>query len=347
MKSFFLIIATLMLSFSAFAGRTYISLSNTTLTNVDAVSNADGSVTYSLIDAGTTGTVRFNDFTDFTPYQSVVFAYSQTASNGVTYSLNNQYINNPRATYKPASTLTGSGSFDVVALSAAGKAMDNSYYALQITSGTVTISSIYCTSLPPTGAILLNTLDYNNNGTIAKTTVNTSANINGSAKPQIAGPNTTSANTYVDLTAYELIKFDIYYPTANEGTEISIRFQFVNSDGTGVTGDSDAYTIVKPTGSGTVSFSLKDAQLPSKKLTGIKAFAASGVAFTLSIDNIYVFVNDTPTSIQQPNVDEVPAFVNVYDISGQILKSNVPYEQALQGLAKGIYIVNKKKVAVY
>ncbi len=344
MRNLFLIIATLMLSFSAFAGRTYITLSNTNLTNVNAVTNADGSVTYSLIDAGASGSVRFNDISDFTPYQSVSFSYTQTVGNAVTYSLNNQYLSNARATYKPASTLTGSSFFDVVALSAAGKAMNDSYFAIQITSGTVTISNVYCSSLPPTDGILLSSLDYSSGG---KTSVKTSATISGTGKQQIAGPNTTSATTYVDLAAYEELQFDIYYPAANEGTEITIRFQFVNADGTGVTGDSDAYTLVKPTGSGTVSFSLKDAQLPSKKLTGIKAWAATGVAFALSIDNIYVFENGTPTSIQQPNVDEIPAFVNVYNISGQILKSNVPYEQALQGLAKGIYIVNKKKVAVY
>lgn len=46
------------------------------------------------------------------------------------------------------------------------------------------------------------------------------------------------------------------------------------------------------------------------------------------------------------NNDQMPAFVTVYNINGQVVKLNVARESALENLEKGIYIINKKKIAI-
>lgn len=43
---------------------------------------------------------------------------------------------------------------------------------------------------------------------------------------------------------------------------------------------------------------------------------------------------------------ELPEYVNVYSINGMLLKNNVRSSDALEGLPKGIYIVNDKKIAL-
>ncbi len=349
MKNLLLISTMMFVAFSAFAGKTFISVTNTTLTNVNATDNGDGSITFALIDANAVGTVRFDDINNFTPFQNVYFTYNQTTGSGVTYSLNNQYVNSPRTNFKPASTLSGSRAFDkdIPTLIAEGKDMGATvpcYYAIQLTAGTVTISNIYCTDF--VDGVLFSQLDYNNNGTIAKATVKSTAAINGGGKQQIVGPVTATATTYMDLSEYKGIQLDLTYPAENEGTELTVRFQFVNADATGVTGDTDTYTLVKPTGSGTIKFSLENAELPSKKLAGIKVWGTSGVVFSLGISDVYALKSSVPSSIKNISVDELPAFVNIYNINGKLIKNNIAKEQALEGLSKGIYIVNNKKMMV-
>ncbi len=42
--------------------------------------------------------------------------------------------------------------------------------------------------------------------------------------------------------------------------------------------------------------------------------------------------------------EEVPAFVNVHSITGQLIKQNVARESALDGLMNGVYLINNKKI---
>ena len=42
----------------------------------------------------------------------------------------------------------------------------------------------------------------------------------------------------------------------------------------------------------------------------------------------------------------LPEFVNVYNISGMQIKQNVARESALDGLKKGVYIINNQKVII-
>ena len=67
----------------------------------------------------------------------------------------------------------------------------------------------------------------------------------------------------------------------------------------------------------------------------------------LSVSRIELSESGEPTSVRNVTVnDEMPEFVNVYTIQGQLVRQNVASSQALVNLPKGVYIVHNKKVAV-
>ncbi len=53
-----------------------------------------------------------------------------------------------------------------------------------------------------------------------------------------------------------------------------------------------------------------------------------------------------PTGIAEAKVRAAEGPVNVYTVSGQLVRSNVNRGQATQGLTPGLYIVNGTKVIV-
>lgn len=55
--------------------------------------------------------------------------------------------------------------------------------------------------------------------------------------------------------------------------------------------------------------------------------------------------NGTASLIENTFASETPAFVNVYNLQGMLIRQNVATESALDGLAAGIYIVNGKKIS--
>lgn len=67
----------------------------------------------------------------------------------------------------------------------------------------------------------------------------------------------------------------------------------------------------------------------------------------LSVSRVELSESGEPTSVRNVTVnDEMPEFVNVYTIQGQLVRQNVASSQALVNLPKGVYIVHNKKVAV-
>lgn len=53
-----------------------------------------------------------------------------------------------------------------------------------------------------------------------------------------------------------------------------------------------------------------------------------------------------PVAICNANVESAQALVNVYTLDGVLVRKNVKQSEALNGLLKGIYVVNGKKVVV-
>lgn len=63
--------------------------------------------------------------------------------------------------------------------------------------------------------------------------------------------------------------------------------------------------------------------------------------------NLVLTDTDPSTGIEDILAGEENAIVNVYNLQGMLIKANVTRENATAGLAKGIYIIGGKKVAVH
>lgn len=80
---------------------------------------------------------------------------------------------------------------------------------------------------------------------------------------------------------------------------------------------------------------------------GLFSFFNETGSIELSVSRIELSESGEPTSVRNVTVnDEMPAFVNVYTVQGQLVRKNVASSQALVNLPKGVYIVHNKKVAV-
>lgn len=80
---------------------------------------------------------------------------------------------------------------------------------------------------------------------------------------------------------------------------------------------------------------------------GLFSFFNETGSIELSVSRIELSESGEPTSVRNVTVnDEMPEFVNVYTIQGQLVRQNVASSQALVNLPKGVYIVHNKKVAV-
>jgi alpha-amylase len=83
-------------------------------------------------------------------------------------------------------------------------------------------------------------------------------------------------------------------------------------------------------------------------ITGVNKDAFYEVS-TSKDGNSHYYVNDvtsTMTGISNVTADQAKATGNVYTIDGRLVRSNATGANALQGLSKGIYILNNKKFVV-
>lgn len=71
------------------------------------------------------------------------------------------------------------------------------------------------------------------------------------------------------------------------------------------------------------------------------------VEFDYATKSIAVVKGNIPTGVADVTIDDSPRAVNVYSISGTMLRHNISPADAVTGLPAGIYIVGDKKIAVY
>lgn len=80
------------------------------------------------------------------------------------------------------------------------------------------------------------------------------------------------------------------------------------------------------------------------KISDTKFYCTLGLEFSgLDIDVVFG-TDDFPSSVLSAKADDPDKLVNVYTILGTLAKSNVRKADALDGLQRGIYIVDGKKV---
>lgn len=85
---------------------------------------------------------------------------------------------------------------------------------------------------------------------------------------------------------------------------------------------------------------------------GVEAFANGGNVTVKRLDawNLDSNASGNNDNDNDSGIDEIfqdlPEYLNVYSINGMIIKSNVKASEALNGLPKGIYLINKKKIVI-
>ena len=94
---------------------------------------------------------------------------------------------------------------------------------------------------------------------------------------------------------------------------------------------------------------IKNGQKLDTKNIHIVCFWANGSG-NIVVDDMYLTNNSDYSPMQPSGISTVvgngQANVNVYSLSGQLLRHNVPQTEATQGLKAGIYIVGGKKIVI-
>lgn len=151
------------------------------------------------------------------------------------------------------------------------------------------------------------------------------------------------ANTCWDLTSYAGVEMKVTLPAEANGT-LAIRFI--------IAGGTAAQSIVKtvamePGTSKVITLDFAADATQSKKLWAIKfPFDISvPTAYNLTIDYINA-VTTIATSVNEVKAVDPDALVDVYSLTGALVRKSVKNSEATNGLVPGIYLVGGKKVIV-
>ncbi len=159
-----------------------------------------------------------------------------------------------------------------------------------------------------------------------------------------------NGDRYWDLTSYVGLKFDLTFSSGDVGKTAVLRVVYV---GNNLSAKSIYKSVNIATENITVIFNFSTDGFETNKVWGIKTPASwdgnsSNITATEEfIVNSIMALNDIPNAIENVKVMQDPdRLVNVYSLTGALVKSKVKYIEATNGLNKGIYIVDGKKLFV-
>ena len=169
--------------------------------------------------------------------------------------------------------------------------------------------------------------------------------VEGGASILVPVADFTNGTVYYDLSSYDGIEFQFTCTSNDLNNTFPLRLVVVNP------ADESALSVVKDvtftTETQTVSFNFADAEFNgSKKLWGIKINWGAG-AFTDQVTVNYINVTTGTTSLAKTSINKDPnRLVDVYSISGTLIRKNVKYSEAVNELTNGLYIIGNKKVCI-
>lgn len=378
MKQFLSLLLMFVMCFSVSAQKAHIDLTKydaANSSNVTVTDNGNGSVTLSLTDPEQAGYVLFSDMTDFTGYEKFFFAVQHSAvpsAGQFTYTLVNSagttlYDNSAGGKYQPYSSQSATAaSLDFAAIATNGGDISDCYFAVKIapTTLTSTLSNAYAYIAPvlPTGTTDLQTIPYTTfavSGTTytissAPKTISVPSFSNWSSGNQDIIGDFNNWNVipgkYWDLSNYSEMQIQLTAPAEMAGKKFQIRLGNIppvipedpaNYGGT-YTANSKYVDVTLTGGTQTVLIDLTAADMT--KYISIIRFMNPDANANISLDVDYIVVSETLTNINTPAIDN--AIVDVYDLSGLLIRKAVKSSEATVGLKKGFYIVGKNKVIV-
>jgi hypothetical protein len=151
------------------------------------------------------------------------------------------------------------------------------------------------------------------------------------------------------LADYDELQIACYFKTEDIGKSIIMRYTFAGASNDATSTASivePEITITQESQMITINLANEATDTDHlRRLCAIKFKNSSSGEIKFNVDHVAL----RPTNfsgIENILVNELPEFVNVYSITGQLLKKNIARQTALDGLANGIYIVNNKKMIV-
>ena len=159
---------------------------------------------------------------------------------------------------------------------------------------------------------------------------------------------------FYDLSEYEGIQFSFNCDLADVDSTFALRLVMVDPTNNGVLNFVNNVTFDDTTV--IVNYDLSDANFKgSTKIWGIKVQSAiSSFNNKIKTNSILLYKAKSPTTSiedvkyiqsQKQNLDP-NRLVEVYSISGAVVRHEVPYVRATEGLERGIYIIDREKVFV-
>ncbi|MBN2744835.1 MAG: hypothetical protein JXR39_13165 [Marinilabiliaceae bacterium] len=169
--------------------------------------------------------------------------------------------------------------------------------------------------------------------------------VNGGYTLVIGANSGFSATDYYDLTAYDGIETKMTFAASEIGKTMALRF--VMLDPATSTAAEVVKTITIASTSETVYFDFANDGAKSHKLWSVKIPWSVSDAVEVTFESMDVVSNSGANSIVDLTNSEDPnRLVDVYSITGSIVRQAVEFSRATEGLGNGLYVIDGKKVCV-
>jgi len=160
----------------------------------------------------------------------------------------------------------------------------------------------------------------------------------------MGGNGSYTGNDYWDLSIYKGIEIKLSCTADQIGQYMAVRFILVGDPA------SAAQSIIKPftftSTSQIIKLDFTADQAQTKKLWAIKTPFDGGITGTFSINIDYLKAVTTFTGLNDVKVDNPDALVNVYHMTGSLIRKNVKSSEVIKELENGLYLIGNKKVLI-
>lgn len=184
----------------------------------------------------------------------------------------------------------------------------------------------------------LSSIPYTDGNTYSPTSPFTAS---GGSLIMIGNNSSYTGSDYWDLTNYGGIEFKFTIDDSYIGQSMGVRMIMVGAS----TSSDLSKTFTFTTNTYTLDVFFDEESAPSHKIWAIKVPWGVSGGYNVTVNSITALVAST-SGVTETVSDNPNKKVNVYDLSGKIIRENVSQSDAVKGLSKGFYIVNHKKVLV-
>ncbi len=166
--------------------------------------------------------------------------------------------------------------------------------------------------------------------------------VGGGAYILMGGNQNYNGNDYWDLSSYKGIEMKLTCPSDQVGQYLAIRFILV--------GNGAAQSIIKTFNFTTTSMIVKldfaADQAYTSKLWAIKIPYDGNITGSFSVTIDYLNAVNSFTALNDVKADNPDALVNVYTMTGNLIRKNVKSSEVVKELKDGLYMIGNKKVFV-